>query len=115
MFVEVEGHPLVYAIADEDLDRENAEKTAAVHFVRFELAPAACAEGLGRVVARLPGRCSGRCSGAFPRHQAALPVASVPNVRQTGVFPPHLREAPRASLPKNQCHKARASYVLLPG
>jgi hypothetical protein len=37
MFVEVEGHPRVYAIADEDLDRENDEKTSAVHFVRFEL------------------------------------------------------------------------------
>jgi hypothetical protein len=36
MFVEVEGHPRVYAIADEDLDRENEEKTSAVHFVRFE-------------------------------------------------------------------------------
>jgi hypothetical protein len=39
MFVEVEGHPRVYAIADEDLDRENDEKTSAVHFLRFELAP----------------------------------------------------------------------------
>ena len=37
MFIEVEGQPRVYAIADEDLDRENAEKTSAVHFVRFEL------------------------------------------------------------------------------
>jgi hypothetical protein len=37
MFVEVEGHGRVYAIADEDLDRENDEKTSAVHFVRFEL------------------------------------------------------------------------------
>ena len=36
MFVEVEGHARVYAIADEDLDRENEEKTSAVHFVRFE-------------------------------------------------------------------------------
>lgn len=36
MFVEVEGHPRVYAIADEDLDRENDEKTSAVHFLRFE-------------------------------------------------------------------------------
>ena len=43
MFVEVEGHPRVYAIADEDLDRENDEKTSAVHFVRFELTPAMCA------------------------------------------------------------------------
>ena len=36
LFVEVEGHPRVYAIADQDLDRETAEKTSAVHFVRFE-------------------------------------------------------------------------------
>ena len=37
MFVEVEGHARVYAVADEDLDRETDEKTSAVHFVRFEL------------------------------------------------------------------------------
>ena len=37
VFVEVEGHARVYAIADEDLDRENEEKTSAVHFLRFEL------------------------------------------------------------------------------
>ena len=43
MFVEVEGHTRVYAIADEDLDRENDEKTSAVHFVRFELTAAMCA------------------------------------------------------------------------
>ncbi len=41
LFVEVEGHARVYAIADEDLDRENAEKTSAVHFARFEFAKAA--------------------------------------------------------------------------
>jgi hypothetical protein len=40
MFVEVEGQPRVYAIADEDMDRENDEKTSAVHFVRFEFTPA---------------------------------------------------------------------------
>jgi len=40
LFVEVEGHARVYAIADEDMDRENDEKTSAVHFVRFELSPA---------------------------------------------------------------------------
>jgi Protein of unknown function (DUF3501) len=39
MFVEIEGQDRVYAIADEDLDRENDEKTSAVHFLRFELAP----------------------------------------------------------------------------
>jgi hypothetical protein len=42
MFVEVEGHARVYAIADEDLDRENDVKTSAVHFLRFELSPAMC-------------------------------------------------------------------------
>jgi len=43
LFVEVEGHTRVYAIADEDLDRETDEKTSAVHFVRFELTPVMCA------------------------------------------------------------------------
>jgi len=43
LFVEVEGQSRVYAIADEDMDRENDEKTSAVHFVRFELTPAMCA------------------------------------------------------------------------
>jgi hypothetical protein len=37
LFIQVEGQNRVYAIADEDLERENAEKTSAVHFVRFEL------------------------------------------------------------------------------
>lgn len=37
VWVQVEGSPKVYAIADEDLERENDEKTSAVHFLRFEL------------------------------------------------------------------------------
>ena len=37
IFVQVFGHDPVYAIADEDMDRSNDEKTAAVHFLRFEL------------------------------------------------------------------------------
>jgi hypothetical protein len=40
VYVRVEGCPDVRAIADEDLERENADKTSAVHFVRFELTPA---------------------------------------------------------------------------
>jgi hypothetical protein len=36
-WVAVAGFARVYAIADEDLERENAEKTSAVHFLRFEL------------------------------------------------------------------------------
>ena len=41
MFVEVEGHARIYAVADEDLDRENDEKTSSVHFLRFDFPPAA--------------------------------------------------------------------------
>jgi hypothetical protein len=40
VWVEVAGHDRVYAIADEDLERETAEKTSSVHFLRFELIPA---------------------------------------------------------------------------
>ncbi|MAM71025.1 MAG: hypothetical protein CMP91_07795 [Gammaproteobacteria bacterium] len=36
VWLQVEGFDKVYAIADEDLDRENDEKTSSVHFVRFE-------------------------------------------------------------------------------
>lgn len=38
-WVQVAGFARVFAIADEDLERENAEKTSAVHFLRFELQP----------------------------------------------------------------------------
>ena len=38
-WVQVEGHERVFAIADEDLERENEEKTSSVHFLRFELTP----------------------------------------------------------------------------
>lgn len=41
LFFEIEGQPRIYAIADEDLERENAAKTSAVHFLRFELPLAA--------------------------------------------------------------------------
>ncbi len=41
VWVEVEGAPRVWAIADEDLERENDEKTSSVHFLRFELEHAA--------------------------------------------------------------------------
>jgi hypothetical protein len=36
-WIEVAGFERVYAIADEDLERENDEKTSSVHFLRFEL------------------------------------------------------------------------------
>jgi hypothetical protein len=37
VWVQVESAPRVYAIADEDLERENESKTSSVHFLRFEL------------------------------------------------------------------------------
>jgi hypothetical protein len=40
VWVQVEGAQRVQAIADEDLERENEEKTSSVHFLRFELDPA---------------------------------------------------------------------------
>jgi hypothetical protein len=38
-WVQVDGFERVWAIADEDLERENDEKTSSVHFLRFELTP----------------------------------------------------------------------------
>jgi hypothetical protein len=38
-WVQVSGHGKVLAMADEDMERENDEKTSAVHFLRFELRP----------------------------------------------------------------------------
>ena len=39
VWVRVQGYSPVYAIADEDLERTTGEKTASVHFLRFELGP----------------------------------------------------------------------------
>jgi hypothetical protein len=41
-WVQVGSAERVWAIADEDLERENEEKTSSVHFMRFELTPAMC-------------------------------------------------------------------------
>lgn len=38
-WIQVDGHDRRYAIADEDMERDSAEKTSAVHFLRFELTP----------------------------------------------------------------------------
>ena len=43
-WVQVAGCERVYAIADEDLERENDDKTSSVHFLRFELSPQMCAQ-----------------------------------------------------------------------
>ena len=43
VWVQVADQARIYAIADEDMERENAEKTSAVHFLRFELDAASVA------------------------------------------------------------------------
>ncbi len=40
VWLQVAGHERIRAIADEDLERADATKTSAVHFMRFELTPA---------------------------------------------------------------------------
>lgn len=40
LWVQVAGFEKVFAIADEDMEREDETKTSSVHFVRFELTPA---------------------------------------------------------------------------
>ena len=42
--MQVAGFDRVWAIADEDLERENDDKTSSVHFLRFELSPQMCAQ-----------------------------------------------------------------------
>lgn len=44
VWMRIEGHDPVYAIADEDLERSNEEKTSSVHFMRFELTEAMIAD-----------------------------------------------------------------------
>jgi hypothetical protein len=43
-WVQIGARGRLFALADEDLDRENDEKTSAVHFLRFELTPEMIAE-----------------------------------------------------------------------
>lgn len=42
VWVQVRGFDRVWAIADEDMNREDETKTSSVHFLRFELAPEMC-------------------------------------------------------------------------
>ena len=79
MWVAVEGHARVYAIADEDLPRENDEKTSAVHFLRFELAP--------EMVAALKAARRSRSASTIPNYTAAIPAV-----------PPATRDALAADL-----------------
>lgn len=49
-WLRVAGHEAVYAVADEDLERETADKTSAVHFLRWEFTPAMIAALKGGAV-----------------------------------------------------------------
>jgi Protein of unknown function (DUF3501) len=71
VWIEVRGAERVYAIADEDLERENKEKTSSVHFLRFELSTP-MREALGRGAAVTAGV-------DHPRYQASVELA--PEVR----------------------------------
>lgn len=44
VWVRVDGHAPVHAVADEDLDRDTADKTSSVHFLRFELSASMIAD-----------------------------------------------------------------------
>ena len=74
MFVEVEGQPRIYAIADEDLDRENDEKTSSVHFLRFEF-PRAAADAV-RAGAAVKLGCDHR---NYPAH-VSIPEETLANL-----------------------------------
>lgn len=43
IWLQIAGNEKIYAIADEDIERERDGKTSAVHFLRFEILPAAIA------------------------------------------------------------------------
>ena len=60
----------VFAIADEDMERENDDKTSAVHFLRFELSPS--------MVEAMQGGASlslGVDHDHYRHHQGPLPAA----------------------------------------
>jgi hypothetical protein len=66
VWLQVEGCPRVWAIADEDLDRENDVKTSAVHFLRFELTQ--------EMVAALKYGVALGIGVDHPNYQAAIPA-----------------------------------------
>jgi hypothetical protein len=75
VFVQVDGHGKVYAIADEDLARENDEKTSSVHFLRFEFTPAMIAAFRGGAAIAMGidhARYRTRVDEIAPENQAAL-------------------------------------------
>jgi hypothetical protein len=68
VWIEVAGFPRVGAIADEDLSRENDEKTSAVHFLRFELS--------GEMVSALKSGAGLGLGVDHPHYQAVAPAVA---------------------------------------
>ncbi len=75
VYFQVDGHAKVYAIADEDLERENEEKTSSVHFLRFEFSPAMIASFKGGAAVAIGVdhvNCSYRVDEIAPAVQTSL-------------------------------------------
>lgn len=75
VYVQVDGCSPVYAVADEDLPRENEEKTSSVHFLRFEFEPAmigAFQQGAALAIGVDHPNCSVRVDEVAPEVQASL-------------------------------------------
>lgn len=66
VWMQVSGHARVHAIADEDLERENEEKTSSVHFLRFELDHP--------MIAALKGGSPLAAGVDHPEYQVSVPV-----------------------------------------
>jgi hypothetical protein len=75
VWIRVEGTERVYAVADEDLERENEEKTSSVHFLRFEFEPemiAAIKKGAALALGIDHPDCAVRIDEVAPQVQSAL-------------------------------------------
>jgi hypothetical protein len=75
VYLQVDGHARVVAIADEDLERENEEKTSSVHFLRFEFTAAMIAAWRAGAAVALGidhPHCTVRIDEIAPAAQAAL-------------------------------------------
>ena len=75
VYLQVDGHAKVYPVADEDLERENEEKTSSVHFLRFEFGPAMIRDfkdGVAVAAGVDHPHCNVRIDEIAPQVQAAL-------------------------------------------
>lgn len=75
VYLQVEGYAPVYAIADEDIERENETKTSAVHFLRFEFSPemiSALKRGVGLGIGVDHAHYAARQASVAPETRASL-------------------------------------------